>query len=425
MALTYNHMITDYLPKHVTKTRSHKKDELRKVYENIVKLSKNTGFYKINLSKENQMFAFGVKDTAISLRSKLEEMNDPLLSGFDFKYAVSEDEEILEATLLNNDISKLPENITITVDSLASAQENRSKDLFHHSHGLVQGVYDFRVNIRDEAHDLSYNQKDRLNNRDTLQRMADYLNEALPELSVTLERDAAEEYSHIKMKANFTGKFGERSFSFKDADYYRDGIVEFFGFNLLEKDAVNTQFSINGTEWQTNSNTFQIENTLQIELNDTSDKAVNIRIIRDSKVVISQLDSVLGTFNELLQLAAERKVDNTESHSAIKLINELKGIESAYAEELKICGLIVGDEGIISRDSTLSIQAAEEGRIEELFNNKNGFIARILDKADSITINPMEYLDKMIVTYPDNKQTFVINPYVTSMYSGLFFSSYC
>lgn len=425
MSLAYNHMITDYLPKHAAKTRSHKKDELKKVYENIVKLSKNTGFYKINLSKENQMFAFGVKDTAISLRSKLEEMNDPVLSGFNIRSAVSEDDMILEARLLDNEISKLPENITIMVNSLATVQVNRSKDLFHHSHGLAQGVYDFRVNIRDEAHDLSYIQKDHLNNRDTLQRMANYLKEALPELSVTLESDAVEGYSHIKIKANFTGRFGERSFSFEDADYYRDGIVEFFGLNLLEKEATNTQFNINGAEWQTNSNTFQIENTLQIDLHDTSDKAVNIRIIRDSRVVLSQLDSVLDIFNELLHLAAERKVDNTESHSAIKLINELKGIERAYAEELKTCGLTVGDEGMISRDPALSVHIAEDGRIEEFFNNKNGFIARILDKADSITINPMEYLDKMTVTYPDNKQTFAINPYVTSMYSGLFFSSYC
>jgi flagellar hook-associated protein 2 len=103
----------------------------------------------------------------------------------------------------------------------------------------------------------------------------------------------------------------------------------------------------------------------------------------------------------------------------------MKSLEKLYEGELTACGIKADENGYLSIDDSLAIGAIQDGGMESLFTRENGFIARLIDKSDSIAINPMDYLDKIIVTYPNTEGNAFRNPYVTSIYSGLFFSSYC
>jgi flagellar hook-associated protein 2 len=137
------------------------------------------------------------------------------------------------------------------------------------------------------------------------------------------------------------------------------------------------------------------------------------------------VDSILETYNDIIRLAKDRTLGDQEHYRATKLLGEMKSLEDVYKEELEACGLTAKDDGSLVMDDALAVQAAQDGGIESLFTRENGFIARLLDKAEAIAINPMEYLDKTIVTYPNNEKNAFHNPYITSIYSGLFFSSYC
>ena len=44
-------------------------------------------------------------------------------------------------------------------------------------------------------------------------------------------------------------------------------------------------------------------------------------------------------------------------------------------------------------------------------------------RADNIAINPMHYVNKTLISYPNPNKTFA-NPYVTSIYSGMMFNGY-
>jgi flagellar hook-associated protein 2 len=172
-------------------------------------------------------------------------------------------------------------------------------------------------------------------------------------------------------------------------------------------------------------NSFTLDNALRIMLQDISEQPVTVRIVPDSKKILNTVDSVLDTYNGLVKLAKDRTLGSTEHYRAAKLINEMKSFVSVYQEELIASGINASDDGSLSLEDSLAIQAAEDGGMESLFTRENGFITRLLDKAESIVINPMEYLDKTIVTYPDSEKKSFRNPYITSMYSGLFFNSYC
>ena len=83
------------------------------------------------------------------------------------------------------------------------------------------------------------------------------------------------------------------------------------------------------------------------------------------------------------------------------------------------------DNGNIQIDEALLIQATnDEENYAETLEGINNFKKSVLGKLNQSLINPMEYIDKVIVNYKNPGKNFP-NPYLTSMYSGMMFNSYC
>ena len=80
---------------------------------------------------------------------------------------------------------------------------------------------------------------------------------------------------------------------------------------------------------------------------------------------------------------------------------------------------------MLSLDEALVRQSIEEGDMDEIFSSEHGFAARVNNKISEIKLNPLEYVDKKVVTYPNTLHVPYPSPYITSMYSGLFFNNYC
>lgn len=425
MIQAYNYMLESLPVTRGTKYPVSRSNELKRVYNNIVNLSKGSPFYKISLSKENQEYTVGVKETALALKAKINDMADPEISGFKSKVASVSDERVMSARLLGENSDGLPEDIKFTVKSLATVQVNKGKELMKTSRSLPPGDYEFKAKIGDETYYLTFAQKERTENQETLQNMADFLNESVPGINAQVEAGSSKDYSRLMIVSDMSGRFGDKRIIFDDTDLYHQGVVDFLGMNRMEKSPAYASFELNGVDKQTATNTFTLENKLRITLHRSNEQPVTLKIVPDSNKVLNAVDSVLDTYNNLIRLAKDRTLSNTEHYRANKLIGEMKGLENVYQEELSAAGIRTSEDGSLYLEDSLAVQAAEDGGMESLFTRENGFIARLLDKAETIAINPMEYLDKTIVTYPNNEKNLFRNPYVTSMYSGLFFNSYC
>lgn len=423
MLQVYNYMLESYPVKREVMYPAHKRSELRKVYNSIVNLSKKSPLYKINLTKENQEYTIGIKETALFLKSKLEEMSEPEKSGFQSKAVRVSDEEVLSAQLLSQDTEGLPETMTFQVNNLASVQINLGKDLYDDSRGLPPGAYQFYARTPNGSYKLTFVQEERDENRNVMKKLVNYINHDLPGVNASIEKGSSSDYSRVVLISEQAGKNGEQAMSFSDETYY--GIVEYFGLDRVEKESQSAEFSINDSEHTTSTNSFHLENRLQITLSSASEKPVTVKLGPDSKKILSAVETVLDTYNSLVRIAQNRTADTGEHYRASKLIGEMKSIEKVYGEELTACGIKADENGLLSLDDSLAVQAAEDGGMESLFTRENGFVARLIEKSESIAINPMEYLDKTVVTYPNSENKTFRNPYVTSMYSGLFFSSYC
>ena len=68
--VAYNHYLTAYVPK-TTQYDTHKKSELRSIYNSIVKLNKDAPLYILDTSSESRQFAVGLKEGARNLRNTI------------------------------------------------------------------------------------------------------------------------------------------------------------------------------------------------------------------------------------------------------------------------------------------------------------------------------------------------------------------
>ena len=122
----YNHFLTAYAPKEVTRADTHKKDELRGIYNSIVRLSKESPLYLLTNDSAMEADAIGIKESARDLQGTLADLEaDAADSIFSKKSAYTTDDTMLNASYIGGDrpLEDVP-SFQIEVDKLATQQKN-------------------------------------------------------------------------------------------------------------------------------------------------------------------------------------------------------------------------------------------------------------------------------------------------------------
>ena len=102
----------------------------------------------------------------------------------------------------------------------------------------------------------------------------------------------------------------------------------------------------------------------------------------------------------------------------------MTNIQDLYRNELDSIGLSFADDGTINVDKNLFTQSAQESDEDNTMQPIKDFTETLLRKSHQISLNPMNYTNRVVVEYKNPGKTFP-NPYITSMYSGMMFNSYC
>lgn len=102
----------------------------------------------------------------------------------------------------------------------------------------------------------------------------------------------------------------------------------------------------------------------------------------------------------------------------------MSGTAFAYQKSLENIGLMVSDNGEISIDDDILSETVSSENYEERLSVLNDFKNLLNMKANNASLDPMRYVDKVLVTYKNPGKTFV-TPYITSIYSGMMMDEYC
>ena len=424
----YNHFMTTYAPEGTnSKYDTHKKSELRGVYNSIVKMNKDAPLFLLDTSPKTQEFAVSLKEGARSLKNVISsvtpEDNGDLLSQ---KTVSSSDESIVTASYIGDasEGSEVP-SLDIEVKNLANAQTNIGKFLPEDEMQLEPGTYSFDVNSRDTDYEFQFN----INEGDTNRTIQEKLARLITKSNIGIQASTITDENGnraIKLVSDESGLREGSELQFKitdDKTSKAQGTVEYFGLGDVETKPSNSLFVLNGEERSTQSNTFTIEKTYEITLNGVSEegKTAQVGLKTDIESLADNISYLIEGYNSFINKAAAYL--DSQPYSG-RLVKEMGAISSVYGQGLSDVGLNINEDGTIELDKDKLSQTAQLDDALQRFSSIKSFTGSVLDKVNKVALNPMDYTQKTIVAYKNPGKNFA-SPYVTSNYSGMMFSSYC
>ncbi len=427
MNTVYNNYLTSYMPKPLTRYDTHKKSELRNVYNSIVKLSKDEPWYLPTTSKDTQKYAIDLKENARELRNTIAQLGGLEREGlFSKKNAYSTNEEVATASYIGpkNPSGHIPE-LTLEVLSLASTQENLGLFLPGSSKAsLAPDTYSFDININDMNYEFQFSVGESESNRDVQERLVRLINNS--DIGIRASLAESEGRSSLRLTSEATGlAFGrEQIFTVSDNHTSKtSGTVEYFGLDYTSRDPSNASFLINGEKHSSPANHFSYDKLFDISLKGVSvdDTPLRIGLKTDVESLTDNVYHLIGGYNDFVRAATSYLETQTRSRHLVK---EMKGIASVYGESMESMGLNLENDGTLAVDKdTLRETASQSDDINETFGYLKNFSNMLLRKSNQISLNPMDYVERVMVAYKNPGRNF-INPYVTSDYTGMMFDGY-
>ncbi len=428
--LVYNHYLTAYAPKSTTsKYDSHKKSELKGVYNSMLKLNKDSPLYLLDSSKEARRFVVGLKEDARELRNLISELGGTEdAEMFSRKSAYSTDEDMVSASFIGTPEQGRNANpFEIEVLKLASNQENLGAALKSDGKpSLPPDTYSFDISINDLSYEFQFNIREEDTNRDIQDRLSRLITKA----DIGVHADVLETgngESALRLISADDGNKKDRDLIFQvsdDRSSKASGSVGYFGIDYVSKEPSDAEFLLNGEPRTASENHFTVDGQYEVTLNGVAREeghSARVGVKTDLDSITENVGNLFEGYNRFVDSASEYR----QSHPAsTKLMGELDRMVSYYSDRFEPLGISSGEDGRISIDERRfkSALAADNGF--EKLNDIKSFASSVLNKANRISLNPMEYVDKKVVAYKNPGHNFTA-PYVNSNYSGMLFSSYC
>ena len=194
------------------------------------------------------------------------------------------------------------------------------------------------------------------------------------------------------------------------------------GINKVTDAASNSVFLLNGTEHSSYSNTFTINNTFEVHLKAVSPEGrpATLGFKANVDAVADNIQELVDSYNSMVDTANEYRESQPTSQ---KLLSDMSGVAQHFKNDFEAIGLIINSDSTISVDRDLLADAVESDDATESFHVLNRFKNALSVKANQASLNPMQYVDKVIVAYKNPGKNFA-TPYITSMYSGLMLDKY-
>lgn len=423
----YNNYLTSYAPKGLTHYDTHKKSELRGVYNSIVQQNKEAPWYLPTTNKDTQRYAVDLKEHARELHNTIAHLGGLEEEGLlNKKSAYTSNSQIATATYIGEHSPDLDvPDFTLEVQSLASTQENLGLFLADEKVSLAADTYSFDIAVNDMNYEFQFTINEGETNKDLQERLARLVNNA--DIGLKASVTEAEGKTSLRLESEATGYAGEDEHLFTISDHHtskRSGAVAYFGLDYVSREASNAQFLLNGEARSTVSNHFTVGKQFEVELKGISPEEAPIRVGLKADVdsLTDNVTHLIQGYNDFIRAVSGYMESQSKSGT---LVREMKSIASIYDTSLESTGLNIAEDGTMEIDKQLLHQAAfQSDDVKETFGYIKDFSSMLLQKSDQVSLDPMNYVNKVIVAYKNPGHTFV-SPYSASAYSGMLFNGYC
>lgn len=424
----YNNLIQGLITLCPNRFDTHKKSELQNVYRDIMRLTSEQPLYKVTFDESAQEYTLGIKNAALSLSSMIKELNiSDGTSVFKNQILVSSDPATVDVSSLEGTtLQDIDLPLSVEVSRLSSPQENHGNFVLSGDAALVSGQYNFTIGIEENVYSFQFNVSHGSTNLELQNKLADFINKTAIGLRTRIVQKPETGESRLDLIAIAAGSSdGESSFRPADVrfpDTASHGIITHFGLNNIGVPPENTVFSINGMSKEVRGRSYLYNNALTLSIKDTTVTPVSIGRVTNQEPILEKMRNFVEKYNSVFQYVQEKQPENNRAR---KLLYDLGNSMRQFSSDLQKCGLLLSKTGTLSIDETTLYAAAGNGTLEQLFSSESRFSSTMIKKFSDISLNPMDYLNKTVVTYPNITARKSINPYVSSIYCGLLYNNYC
>lgn len=423
----YRYYLDVYATAATTRYDTHNKSELRNVYNNMVKVNKDSPLYKIRNNTNIPKFLIDIKENARHAKnviSSLADSTEGLESSFQKKVATSSDEGIVTASYIggSSDVSKEYE---IEVRQMAAPQSNLGNFLDSRSLDFKPGEYAFDLVTTTNSYEFQYTVSPEDTNRFVQEKLARLFNTSGVGISAEVIADEKDR-SSLKLTSKQTGLSDQKSSLFDinpKASSQSMEALDLLGIDQMTSPAQNSMFILNGVEHSSYSNTFTINREFELTLHGISPEGDSTKIGFKTNVdsVADNLQELVDSYNGFIQ-TGERYSGSRQGN---RLLHDFKNVSFAFRNDLEAIGLMIGTNGSISVDRNLLADAVETKDVKKTFSVLNSFKSSLAAKAEYASVDPIRYVDKTIVAYKQPGVSHFPSPYHSSLYSGMMMDHFC
>ncbi len=417
----YNYYLSQYGNRVNAKYDTHTKSQLKNSYSKVVKTNSQTPVYKVDISNAAQKYAIDLKEHARALTYVTRDLSDETSGQMAYKKsAQSSNPDAVSAVYTGGNSASDSNQLEIAVKQLASNQVNTGNFLQPNEKSLKKGFYKFDLDINNLTYEFEFGISDKETNVDIQNKIARLMNRSNIGLNASVITNELGNTA-LSVKSEATGITGIIPVIFS-IESENDELVETFGLNNVSEYPANAIFSINGNEKYSHSNDLNYNNLYSIKLNNvTGDNPAIISLNTNDESIVDTVDELLSGYNTMISVFS---TDNSMKFSGNeRLKREFSRITNAYRATLNNNGMHVEQDGSISMNKSEVLNVAHNGLMSNVFSELNEFKKSIQRKADSIAMNPMDYVNNKIVAYKNPHRT-MTDPYNLSAYTGMMFNDY-
>lgn len=414
----YNYLSSQVSPK--KRNNTHKSSELKEIYNSMARYNKSSPLFLLSLSESKQEHIINIKEAAITLRDVTDNFSDNRSALYSKRMLHSDNEAAITGAFRTQKFDSLPDELNIRLNSLASGQINIGNYVDSGKSDIAPGDYSFTLNTiaSDSRFVVPVLPED--TNLDIQKKVAQYINNR--NLSVTASVITEGNDSALMLSSIDTGVPDTTDglhFSVKSKSDGRT-LVDMLGLNNISSYPSNSEFYINEELHTSASNHISINQVVELDFHAPSAEPVKISFTPDTDTVMEQVNMFVDAYNSLVDLSVAEKTTNIGSRN---LFQDISGIVDKHKDELKSAGLLIDESNHIIKNEPLLAQSVSSGDFAELFNDISSFKDDINGATKRLTLDPMAYINKLLVTYPNTRNKLGAS-YTQSLYSGLMYNNY-
>ena len=425
----YDYYISVYGNQTTSRYDTHKKSDLRRIYNSIVKSNKESPLYKITNIDSAKKYAIDIKENAKAIQNVVASLSDSygeFSNSFQKKVAISSDEDTVEVNYIGDGKEEnQTEHFEIQIQKLATPQVNIGNYLKDNALSFLPGSYSFDLTTNASVYEFQYNVSSGDTNSMVLTKLANLVNGS--NLGVQAELlDNGSGSSALALTSKQTGLAPGESYLFSvkpSADSASINAMGLLGINRISRPAENSDFLLNGTPQSSLSNAFTINNAFELTLkkNTKEGSPATIRFKANTDAIADNIQTLLDAYNKALRVAAHYSEESI-GHSQ-RLFAELSSSAKERSDSLAAIGINIESDGTLNIDREILANALTPERTSSTFQTLTEFKDSVGSKANAVSIDPMKYVDKVVVEYKNPGRNFAA-PYVSSIYSGMMMDNY-